>query len=149
MPDMHTLNIQSIFENIEFYKKNYIQILKNPQQYYQPVEDASIKFSIVSCQALYLGDLLQLWFGHKWTSSYLEKLESLDHYFWYQNKVLVDESFYIYAFGRDKKTNVLTAKVWIEKLNQSSYIQLHTDSLPFYLSFITLDRPDHHQSKAS
>lgn len=140
---MHTLTIQSIFDNLGWYQKNYIQILQTPEQYYQSVEYASIKFSIVSDQKLYLGDLLQLWFGHKWTSSFVKNLQSLDHDFWYKNQTIADEDFYIYSLKYDQKINQVIATAWLEDLKKESCIQLNIDCLPFYLSFIALERPTH------
>ena len=55
---MPILRIQDIFANFQFYKENYLSILKNPQSYYQPVTDACIHFAILSEQKVYLGDLL-------------------------------------------------------------------------------------------
>ena len=63
---MKTLCIQSIFSNFSFYQQNYLQIIQNPEQYYIAVENACVNTFPFRQQVLFLGDLLQLWFGHKW-----------------------------------------------------------------------------------
>ncbi|MBJ8503729.1 hypothetical protein I6M96_01770 [Acinetobacter seifertii] len=63
---MKTLAIASIFSNFDFYQRNYLNILNQPESYYTCVEDAWIDAFPFKKQRLYLGDLLQLWFSSKW-----------------------------------------------------------------------------------
>ncbi|MFI8035949.1 hypothetical protein ACFMJX_01115 [Acinetobacter baumannii] len=63
---MKTLTVASIFSNFDFYQRNYLNILNQPESYYTPVEDAWIDAFPFKKQDLYLGDLLQLWFSSKW-----------------------------------------------------------------------------------
>lgn len=60
---MKTLTVASIFSNFDFYQRNYLNILNQPESYYTPVEDAWIDAFPFKKQDLYLGDLLQLWFS--------------------------------------------------------------------------------------
>lgn len=39
---MKTLTVASIFSNLDFYQRNYLNILNQPESYYTPVEDAWI-----------------------------------------------------------------------------------------------------------
>ena len=39
---MKTLTVASIFSNFDFYQRNYLNILNQPESYYTPVEDAWI-----------------------------------------------------------------------------------------------------------
>ncbi len=63
---MKTLTVASIFSNFDFYQRNYLNILNQPESYCTPVEDAWIDAFPFKKQDLYLGDLLQLWFSSKW-----------------------------------------------------------------------------------
>jgi len=63
---MKTLTVASIFSNFDFYQRNYLNILRQPESYYTPVEGASIDAYPFKKQELYLGDLLQLWLSYKW-----------------------------------------------------------------------------------
>ena len=63
---MHTLTIAEIFSNLSFYQDHYLEIIEDPQQYYTLVENCFQNTFPFKQQALFLGDLLQLWFGDKW-----------------------------------------------------------------------------------
>ena len=45
---MTILSIQSIFSNLSYYQENYLDIIQNPTQYYQSVENANIHFLLTS-----------------------------------------------------------------------------------------------------
>ena len=63
---MNTLSIPQIFQNLSYYQAHYLEILQDSSRYYTPVADAVIHLWPTKAQALYLGDLLQLWFSEKW-----------------------------------------------------------------------------------
>ena len=63
---MTTLTISDIFSHLNDYKKNYLEIISHPDQYFTPVEAAYIHVWPLGHIPLYLGDLLQLWFSEKW-----------------------------------------------------------------------------------
>jgi len=90
--EMTILNIQSIFSNLSFYQQHYLEIIQDAAQYYTPVEHSFINTFPFKQQALYLGDLLQLWFGNKW------KIQTAKDLLSQKNTLTVDEHAPLYLF---------------------------------------------------
>ena len=105
---MTTLCIQSIFSNLFFYQQNYLQIIQNPEQYYTVVENAFVNTFPFRQQSLFLGDLLQLWFGHKW------KIQNPNNLLVQKNTLNVNESspLYVFQLGGELFLGANTALAW-------------------------------------
>ncbi|MCX2622701.1 hypothetical protein OQ620_28150, partial [Klebsiella pneumoniae] len=61
-----TITDASMFSNFDFYKRNDLNIVKQQESHYTPVEDAWIDALPFKKQHLYVGDLPKLWFSSKW-----------------------------------------------------------------------------------
>ena len=105
---MKTLCIQSIFSNFSFYQQNYLQIIQNPEQYYIAVENACVNTFPFRQQVLFLGDLLQLWFGHKW------KIQNPNNLLIQANTLNVNENspLYVFQLGGELFLGANTALAW-------------------------------------
>ena len=117
---MNTLSISDIFSNFEFYQNNYLSIISNPEQYYQPVESAYINVWPFGHVDLYLGDLLQLWFSEKWLidSPILRLFEHPDD----GRKIPFqrDQDLYLYQLSGSALSGSNRSRVW-SKSEQKSY----------------------------
>ena len=134
---MSTLSIPQIFSNLSFYQENYLQILENPDCYYTSVQDASIHVWPLVNEKLYLGDLLQLWFGNKWvvnnhTDSILDLLE--------EQPTLV-EQYYLHRVEGNLFSSSNHSKAWSQNNKQS--VDICIESLfKFYCLFKSISRPE-------
>lgn len=98
---MTILNIQTIFSNFSFYQQNYLDILQDPERYYTPVENAFLNTFPFKQNALYLGDLLQLWFGNKW------KIENARNLLSQKNPLLVSVQSPLYLFQLGENSSLV------------------------------------------
>lgn len=105
---MTILNIQSIFSNFSFYQDHYLEIIQDPAQYYTPVEHAFLNTFPFKQQALYLGDLLQLWFGNKW------KIQNVNNLLDQKNTSTLDQNspLYLFQLGGELFLGANTALAW-------------------------------------
>lgn len=140
---MPTLNIQQIFAHLDWYRTNYLSIIKDPSQYYQTIETARIHFGFLSEQKLYLGDLLQLWFGYKWVDGRINVSDQNSQNFWQPVQQLQEENtLYFFSIYSDRLQCKPTALAWSAREQTVVTVTLdHTFS--YYLNFIALDRPKH------
>lgn len=122
---MSVLKIQDVVENFNYYKNNLEKIIKNPDLYYQSVEQAQFVFSSISEQKLYLGDLLQLWI-------YCDCNQYL--------KCIFDQSAYIFSTKFNFFTQTTQIFLWLENDKKCEVTELD-NVLPIYLEFIALKRP--------
>ncbi|QIO05582.1 hypothetical protein [Acinetobacter shaoyimingii] len=133
---MQTLKISQIFSNFAFYQTQYLQILSNSDQYYTEVEGAYIHVWPFEKQKLYLGDLLQLWLGHKFVVE--TKSDSLFD-------VLNDPSeiagvYHLYKIEGHLFSNQTIALGWSECTKQSQ--EVHIEQLfKLYCLFKSISRP--------
>ncbi len=106
--EMTILNIQSIFSNFTFYQQHYLEIIQDPAQYYTPVEHALLNTFPFKQQALYLGDLLQLWFGNKW------KIQTAKDLLVQKSAANIDEQspLYLFQLGGELFLGANTALAW-------------------------------------
>ncbi|MHA3048724.1 hypothetical protein [Acinetobacter sp. ANC 4641] len=140
---MPFLRIQDIFANFQFYKENYLSILKNPQSYYQAVADAGIHFAILSEQKVYLGDLLQLWFGDKWTEHQAKQLQQGESNYWQPvQQDSASSDIFVFAIQGQGIGKHAKALAWSQHDAQIREIYLDR-VLPYYFNFIALERPKH------
>lgn len=136
---MYTLTIPQIFKNISYYQNQYLNILENPELYFTSVEGASIDVWPFGYHALYLGDLLQLWFGDKWIEHFGN--EPLINTI-LRDRTQIDPSFdhYIYAIAGNALTGQNTTQSWSNSIGQS--IELSLDKVSqYYCVFKGLTRP--------
>lgn len=132
---MKTLTVASIFSNFDFYQRNYLNILNQPESYYTLVEDAWINAFPFKKQDLYLGDLLQLWFSSKWDAhTSLKVLKSYN---------ILDQSKPLYIFQLEGellwgKNKVLA---WSTQFHKVIELQLKNIWAPYVVAQ-TCDRPD-------
>lgn len=105
---MTILRIQSIFSNLSFYQEHYLDILQDPERYYTPVESSFINTFPFKQQALFLGDLLQLWFGNKWKIIDSRNLLSQ------KNPLTVNQQspLYLFQLGGELILGANTALAW-------------------------------------
>ncbi|HAV4465606.1 hypothetical protein AT571_01470 [Acinetobacter baumannii] len=132
---MKTLTVASIFSNFDFYQRNYLNILNQPESYYTPVEDAWIDAFPFKKQDLYLGDLLQLWFSSKWdVHTSLKVLKC--------SKIL-DQSKPLYIFQLEGELFLGKNKVlaWSTQHHEVIELQLKNIWAPYVVAK-TCDRPD-------
>ena len=106
--EMTILSISSIFSNLPFYQYHYLDILHDAEQYYTPVEGAFLNTFPFKQHTLYLGDLLQLWFGNKW------KIQNSKNLLSQKNAAIVDEHapLYIFQLGGELILGSNTALAW-------------------------------------
>lgn len=140
---MPTLNIQHIFSNFSWYQTHYLSIIKDPSQYYQTVETAQIYFGFVSEQKLYLGDLLQLWFAHKWIDGDVGLLSLEGKNLWQPvQRIQSGNELYLFSISSNGLQKHSTALAWSTHEQAIVTVTL-TQTLAYYLSFIALERPKH------
>ncbi|MEC8057291.1 MAG: hypothetical protein VX136_09290 [Pseudomonadota bacterium] len=137
---MPILHIQDIFSQFKFYQAQYLDIVRDPALYYQPVEDAHIPFSIVSEEKIYLGDLLQLWFGDKWTEHQVKVLNDVNHGLWTQLSECWYNSLFLFAIERKGLFAKTSALAWSTEEQQIKEITLD-QTLPYYCHYLSLERP--------
>ncbi|WP_324645581.1 hypothetical protein [Acinetobacter sp. MD2] len=138
---MSTLKIQDIFSHFEWYQSYYLTIIQNPSQYYQPVEAAEIHFGFLSEQKLYLGDLLQLWFGHKWIEGFAAvQNKNVAQSVQYLQSEQQTESFYLFSIFSDRLQDQSTAFAWSTREQKIVTVNI-SQTLDYYLGFIGLARP--------
>ncbi|MFT4022136.1 MAG: hypothetical protein QM666_11545, partial [Acinetobacter sp.] len=117
-------------------------ILQNPEQYYQCVDMAEIHFSLLSHQVIYLGDLLQLWFGYQWTEGVHQQSATQHAKLLQPVQQNFDAALYLFSIAGKSLTSGPTAQAWSVKDQKVVTLQLN-DSFPYYLNFIALQRPYH------
>ena len=136
---MNTLTIPQIFANFSFYKENYLSIINNADQYYVPVQGAEVQIWPLTAHQLFLGDLLQLWFGDKWTVDSKKKLlintilrdKSLDQ---------ADQDLFVYEIKGSSITGQDASKAW--SLSENKEVDISVGSIfQFYCVFKGLSRP--------
>jgi hypothetical protein len=137
---MTILSIQSIFSNLSYYQENYLDIIQNPTQYYQSVENANIHFAAFSDERLYLGDLLQLWFGDKWTEHQLQILEKSRNLLSNKNIENRENALFLFAFEKQGLFKQAHAYAWNVLEQKIQKISLN-ESFPFYCHYLSLSRP--------
>ncbi|WP_336038407.1 hypothetical protein [Acinetobacter calcoaceticus] len=132
---MKTLTIASIFSNFDFYQRNYLNILSQPESYYTPVEDAVIDAYPFKKQVLYLGDLLQLWFSSKWNvHSSLKILKS---------SKLLNPSKLLYIFQLEGELLLGKNKALAWSVEHQEVVELQLQNIwASYVVAQTCDRPD-------
>jgi len=118
--EMTTLRIESIFSNFSFYQDHYLEIIQNPQQYYTSVDHSFLNTFPFKKQTLYLGDLLQLWFGNKW------KIEDYNNLLIEKNSLAVRQSIPLYLFqlGGELILGANTALAWSVAENKIVSVQV-------------------------
>ena len=137
---MHTLTIAQIFSNLPAYKDQYLNILHSTELYYTEVEGAFIHVWPFKKQALYLGDLLQLWFAEKWTVT-LEQRYILEQYLAAQDVIKAsNNTAYIYAIRANSFTGQNQTQIWSTHLSQSQSV-ITEDTLKYSCEFLACDRP--------
>ncbi|MGY0204185.1 hypothetical protein ACW7EJ_11835 [Acinetobacter soli] len=137
---MPTLQIEQIFSDFAFYQKNYLDIIRDPQQYYQNVTDAHIHFTVFSQEKIYLGDLLQLWFGDKWTEHQVKLLHDSADHLWERASESWDNSLFLFSIERSGLFSPAYAYAWSTQDQQVKQIEIdHT--FPYYCHYLTLSRP--------
>jgi len=106
--EMTTLSIKTIFSNFSFYQEHYLEIIQDSAQYYTPVENAFLNTFPFKQQALFLGDLLQLWFGNKW------KIQNVHNLLAQKNISTLDEHapLYLFQLGGELFLGANTALAW-------------------------------------
>ena len=128
---MHTLTIAEIFSNLSFYQDNYLSIIHDPERYQTAVEDAYIQVWPVGIQALYLGDLLQLWFSDKWLIDSPCQL-LLDSYSKGRKQSLQREhDLYLYQLNDSALSGRNNSKVW--SVSEQKKLSVSLDSVFKYL----------------
>ncbi|EEH70169.1 hypothetical protein HMPREF0023_0323 [Acinetobacter sp. ATCC 27244] len=133
---MTILNIQTIFSNFSFYQQNYLDILQDSERYYTPVENAFLNTFPFKQNTLYLGDLLQLWFGNKW------KIENSSNLLTQKNSLLVNDQspLYLFQLGGELILGANTALAW--SVAEQKVVTVHVKSIWQYAVFSHLcDRP--------
>ena len=137
---MRTLTIAEIFSNLSFYQNNYFSILQYSQRYQTAVEDAFIQVWPVGTQALYLGDLLQLWFSDKWLINSPCQL-LLDSYSNGRKQPLQREhDLYLYQLNGSALSGRNNSKVW--SVSEQKKLSVSLDSVFKYLCIYKgTDRP--------
>jgi hypothetical protein len=141
---MTILSIQSIFSNLSFYQDHYLEIIEDPQQYYTSVENCFLNTFPFKQQALFLGDLLQLWFGDKW------KIQNAKNLLTQKNVLTVNEHFPLYLFqlGGELILGANTALAW--SVAENKIVAVQVKSIWQYAVFSHLcSRPkNYHENKA-
>ena len=128
---MHTLTIAEIFSNLSFYQDNYLSIIQDPERYQTAVEDAYIQVWPVGTQALYLGDLLQLWFSDKWLINSPCQL-LLDSYSNGRKQAFQrDHDLYLYQLNGSALSGRNNSKVW--SVSEQKKLAVSLDSVFKYL----------------
>nr|ESK53161.1 hypothetical protein F987_01323 [Acinetobacter gyllenbergii NIPH 230] len=139
--EMTILNIQSIFLNFSFYQEHYLEIIQDPVQYYTPVEHAFLNTFPFKQQALYLGDLLQLWFGNKW------KIQTAKNLLIQKNSSTINERspLYLFQLGGELFLGANTALAW--SVAEQKVVSVQVKSIWQYAVFSHLCiRPKNFQS---
>lgn len=139
--EMTILNIETIFSNFSFYQQNYLDILQDPEHYYTPVENSFLNTFPFKQNTLYLGDLLQLWFGNKW------KIENARNLLSQKNPLLVSvqSPLYLFQLGGELILGANTALAW--SVAEQKVVTVHVKSIWQYAVFSHLcDRPKHVKS---
>lgn len=126
---MTILNIQSIFSNFSFYQDHYLEIIQDPAQYYTPVEHAFLNTFPFKQQALYLGDLLQLWFGNKW------KIQNANNLLTQKNTLTLDQDspLYLFQLGGELFLGANTALAW--SVTEQKVVSVQVKSIWQYAVF--------------
>lgn len=137
---MPNLQIEHIFSQFAFYQKNYLNIIQDPDQYYQCVSDAHIHFSVFSEEKIYLGDLLQLWFGDKWTEHQVKTLHDAKDHLWERASESWHNSLFLFSIERPGLFSSARAYAWSTEEQQIKQISIdHT--FPYYCHYLSLSRP--------
>ncbi len=137
---MYTLTISQIFENLSFYKDNYLSILKNPEQYYLEVEHAHLDVWPFSEKKLCLGDLLQLWFSEKWLINSNCRVLSNTHDAASEKKQLRQQDLYLFQLSGSTLSGSNHAQVW--SVSEQKIIYVALDSVfKYYCYFESIERP--------
>ncbi|OTL15920.1 hypothetical protein CAT56_06870 [Acinetobacter nosocomialis] len=132
---MKTLTVASIFSNFDFYQRNYLNILNQPESYYTLVEDAWINAFPFKKQDLYLGDLLQLWFSLKWDAHTSLKVLKCSK--------LLDQSKPLYIFQLEGELLLGKNKVLAWSTQHNEVVELQLKNIwALYVIAQTCDRPD-------
>ena len=143
---MNTLNISQIFSNLSFYKENYLSILNDAERYYTEVENAQIQIWPLGTHQLYLGDLLQLWFGDKWL---IEKNENvlINSILSKKSKSQSDQDLYVYAINGSTVSGLDQSKAW--SIEENGSVDLSVKRIfQFYCVFKSLSRPTQNKAQA-
>ena len=120
---MSSLSISYLFDQFKFYQQHYLSIIKDPQQYYTPVEGAFIDVWPLKKKQLFLGDLLQLWFAEKWQLS----LKPEFHFEIFLNDTIQpvpEQKVFVFALQGNLLTTKHQAQVWSAEKQQVQYIEL-------------------------
>ena len=139
---MHTLTIAQIFKNFDFYQTQYQTILDDPQQYYIPVQDATLEIWPFSKKNLYLGDLLQLWLHKTWLINQAidAKHAIASQHDWFARTSLQQE---VYAFAISG--NAILGKTYLKcwSVEQQKIISLEIEqSLKYLWTYQLLQKPN-------
>lgn len=137
---MNTLSISQIFSKLDYYQENYLSIIHSPEQYYTPVLDAYVHVWPLKKQALYLGDLLQLWFAEKWIVTPAQHY-ILEQYLAAQDVIRAKNNIaYIYAINANSFTRQNKTQIWSTHLSQSQTV-VTEDTVKYYCEFLACERP--------
>ena len=138
---MHTLTIAQIFNDFDLYQAQYQNILQDPQQYYIPVQAATLEIWPFPKKNLYLGDLLQLWFNQTWLINQVSEskhaIETQHNWF---AKTSVQQHIYAFAISG----NVVLGKTYLAcwSVEQQCIISLEIEqSLKYVWTYQLLQKP--------
>lgn len=139
---MSSLHIEQIFSQFHNYQQQYQEILNDPEQYYQTVENAHIHFALLSDEKIYLGDLLQLWFVGEWTDHSIPQgqqqiVESQMHA---SIPALQKQDLFLFAIENHGLYANPVGLAWSVQERCIKQIQL-IETLPYYCQYISLTRP--------
>ena len=135
---MQTLTIAQIFSQLDVYQAQYLNILQDPCQYSILVADASL--SIWPCQPvqLCLGELLQLWFGNKWSLHSATQLFDAEPVLRRHLPQSVD--LYLYHVSGNLLTGHAKARAWSVSQQQSVCVTLDA-AWQYYSVYKSLNTP--------
>ena len=136
---MNTLTIRQIFSNLHYYQDQYLTIVNDADLYFTLVEDANIQVWPLGNHQVYLGDLLQLWFGDKWILN--EKAKPLINSILREKSDISSEfNHYIFSIEGSTLTGKNQVKAW--SIEKKEIITLNVDNLfQFYCVFKVCKRP--------
>jgi hypothetical protein len=136
---MPILHIQDIFLNLNFIKLNIWILCVIPLCIISRLKMLTF-ISIVSEEKIYLGDLLQLWFGDKWTEHQVKVLNDVNHGLWTQLSECWYNSLFLFAIERKGLFAKTSALAWSTEEQQIKEITLD-QTLPYYCHYLSLERP--------
>lgn len=138
---MTKLSISDIFSNLEYYKKHYLAILDDSNQYFTEVENAHFKLEFFKDKKIFLGDLLQLWFSEKWLFQKHFNLKQI-HFPW-AKQAKPEQDLYLFEVKGNIFTGNNICRAWCASENK--IINTTLDAVfPYYCYIKTLSRPHLH-----